>query len=92
MQQQSDMPRGEDNRVPLTAACIGLCFFVAGAVATFVMVSAHRMNADVRTWRYPIEVAGFVLGALLLGVSGGCMIGVFTYRLGVRKENPTHLD
>jgi uncharacterized membrane protein len=57
--------------------------FVASIVVSgFLMVYAQRMHADVRTWRYPLQLALFGLGALFFGVAGGCMVGIFTYRHG----------
>ncbi len=63
-------------------------FFGADVVVGFLMVFAQRMQADVRTWQYPVQVACFSIGALFFGIAGGCMIGIFTYRRGVRYENP----
>jgi uncharacterized membrane protein len=59
--------------------------FVLGFLAT-VMVSgilivyAQRIHADVRTWQYVLQLACFELGVLLLGVAGGCALGIFTHR------------
>lgn len=63
-------------------------FAVATSVSLFLMVVSHRMQADVRTWQYLVQVACFGLGALLFGVAGGCMIGIFTYRRGLRDQHP----
>jgi hypothetical protein len=65
-----------------------IAFAAAVIVSGFLMVFAQRMHADVRTWQYPIQVACFCLGALLFGVGGGCMIGIFTYRRGVGNQDP----
>jgi hypothetical protein len=57
--------------------------FVASIVVSgFLMVYAQRMHADIRTWRYPLQLALFGLGALFFGVAGGCMVAIFTYRHG----------
>jgi hypothetical protein len=63
-------------------------FATATGVSLLLMVFAHRMQADVRTWQYLAQIVCFGLGALLFGVAGGCMIGIFTYRRGVRNQNP----
>ena len=63
-------------------------FATATGVSLFLMVFAQRMHADVRTWQYLAQVVCFGLGALLFGVAGGCGIGIFTYRRGVRNQDP----
>jgi len=63
-------------------------FAAATGVSLFLMVFAQRMHADVRTWQYLVQLASFGSGALLFGVAGGCMIGIFTYRRGVKGQNP----
>lgn len=65
-----------------------MSFAAATGVSLFLMVFALRMQADVRTWRYLAQGVCFGLGALLFGVAGGCMIGVFTYRRGARNQDP----
>ena len=55
-------------------------------VSLFLMVFAQWMHADVRTWHYIAQVACFAAGALLLGVAGGCGVGVFTFRRGLDEE------
>jgi len=62
-------------------------FAAATGVSFFLMVFAQRMQADVRTWQYLVQVACFGLGAPLFGVAGGCIIGIFTYRRGVRNQD-----
>ena len=64
-------------------------FAAAGAIAVFLMVFAQRMHADVRTWQYLIQIAVFGLGALLLGVAAGCMVGIFAYRR--RSSSQSHV-
>jgi hypothetical protein len=59
-------------------------FSVIGS--SFALVFAQRMNADVRTWQYFIQLALFLLGSLLFGVAGGCMVGVFAYRRGDKRR------
>ena len=73
--------------------------FVASVAASgFLTVYAQRMHAEVGTWRYPVQMALFVLDLLLFGVAGGCMAGIFTYGRGkgpiwrsttVRSEHST---
>ena len=63
-------------------------FVVAIVASTFLMVYAQRMNADVRTWQYLVEIAFWGLGVLLFGVAGGCAIGIFTYRRGSLSQKP----
>jgi hypothetical protein len=63
--------------------------FAAAIIASlFLMVFAQRMQADVRTWRYLVQSACFGAGAFLFGVAGGCLVGIFTYRRGVRNQGP----
>ena len=59
--------------------------FVLGFLSTlivsgFLIVYAQRMHADVRTWQYLLQLACFELGVLLLGIAGGCAVGIFTHR------------
>ena len=63
-------------------------FAAATGVSVFLMVVAKRMQADVRTWQYLVQMACFGVSILLFGVAGGCMIGIFTYRRGVRNQAP----
>lgn len=63
-------------------------FAAATGVSLFLMVFAQRMHADVRTWQYLAQLVVFGLGAVLFGVAGGCMIGILTYRRGVRNQDP----
>lgn len=59
--------------------------FVASIVVSgFFFVCSQRMHADVRTWRYQVQLASFGLGAVLFGIAGGCMVGIFAY--GRTKE------
>jgi hypothetical protein len=76
---RSGKPRNFRRDTYLTA------FFSAITPSAFLMVWASRMQADVRTWRYPIQVTLFVAGIILMGIAGGCAIGVFAYR-GVSSE------
>jgi uncharacterized membrane protein len=57
--------------------------FAASIIASgSLMVYAQRMQADVRTWQYPVQMALIGFGVILFGVAGGCMVGIFTYRRG----------
>lgn len=57
--------------------------FAASIIASgSLMVYAQRMQADVRTWQYPVEMALIGFGVILFGVAGGCMMGIFMYRRG----------
>jgi hypothetical protein len=53
-----------------------------------VLVFAQRMHADVRTWQYLIEVGCAGAGILLLGIAGGCGIGIFTRRFKSLTTKP----
>lgn len=57
-------------------------FVAAAAAACFLFVYSQRMNADVRTWQYILEMTLFGLGVVLFGVAAGCMIGILAYRRG----------
>jgi hypothetical protein len=57
-----------------------MAFVATIAASGFLMVYAQRMQADIRTWQYLLQLACFELGALLFGVAGGCGVGIFTYR------------
>lgn|SRR5579863_2970348 len=63
-------------------------FASAGAASTVLLVYAQRMQADVRAWQYLLQIVCFDLGALLFGVAGGCMVGIFTYRRDPLKRDP----
>jgi hypothetical protein len=65
-------------------------FAAAGAVSVFLMVYAQRMDADVRTWRYPVQIACFGLGAL---VSGSLVVVALGFLpTGVIEALKTHLQ
>jgi uncharacterized membrane protein len=66
----------------------GMAFVATGTASGFLMVYAQRMQADVRTWQYLLQLACFGLGALLFGVAGGCMVGIFTYRRSSLPQEP----
>jgi hypothetical protein len=59
----------------------GMAFVTAGAVSVFLMVYGQKMQADVRTWQYLLQL-------VLFGIAGGCGVGVFTYR---RSSPPQEL-
>ncbi len=76
--------------VPLIAAAMyWTAFAAASAASLFLMVYAQRMHADVRTSQYLLQIACFGLGALLFGVAGGCMVGIFTYRRNPVTQDPS---
>jgi len=57
--------------------------FIASIVACgFLMVYAQRMQADVRSRQYILQMILFGFGVLMFGVAGGCMVGIFAYRHG----------
>jgi uncharacterized membrane protein len=58
----------------------GLSAITAGAPGIALMVYTQRMRVDVRTQEYLLQLACFALSVVLLGVAGGCFVGVFTYR------------
>jgi uncharacterized membrane protein len=58
----------------------GLSALTTGAPGIALVVYAQRMHADVRTPQYFLQLACIALGAMLLGIAGGCFVGVFTYR------------
>jgi hypothetical protein len=60
----------------------GMSAITSGAAGIFLMVCAQRMQADVRRPQYFFQLAGFALGAVLLGIAGGCVVGIFTHRRG----------
>ena len=57
-----------------------ICFVCAGAASALFMNYARTMRVDIRTGQYFVQFACLLAGALLLGVSLGCLLGVFTYR------------
>jgi hypothetical protein len=61
---------------------------VASAAALGLGVYAQRMQADVRTWQYLLQLGCFGLGALLAGVALGCGVGILTYRRRTPPEEP----
>lgn len=54
----------------------------SGAAAVVLMVLAQRMRADVRTWRYLVQIALFGLGIVSFGVGAGSFVGIFVYGRG----------
>ena len=57
-------------------------FAVSVMTSAFLMVYAQRMEADVRTFQYAVQMALLSLGILFFGVAGGCMVGIFLYCRG----------
>lgn len=57
-----------------------LAFVATLMISGFLIVYAQRMQADVRTWQYILQLACFEAGVLLLGIAGGCGVGIFTHR------------
>ena len=57
-----------------------LAFLATVMISGFLIVYAQRMHADVTTWQYLLQFACFELGVLLLGIAGGCAVGIFTPR------------
>jgi hypothetical protein len=63
--------------------------FVACVLASVsLLVYAQRMQADVRTWRYLLQLVCFGLGLLLFGIAGGFGIGIFTHRFRSLTPKP----
>jgi len=58
----------------------GLSAVSIGVPGVALMAYASRMQADVRTPQYFWQLACFVLAVPLLGVAGGCLLGMLTYR------------
>ena len=63
----------------------GLSAVSVGVPGVALMGYAVRMQADVRTPQYFWQLACFMLAVPLLGVAGGCFLGMFTYR---RDQRP----
>lgn len=63
--------------------------FVACLLASgFLLVYAQRMQTEVRTWQYLLQLACFGLGLLLFGIAGGGGIGIFARRLRSLTPKP----
>jgi len=60
------------------------CLLVGGVL----LVYGLRMQADVRTWQYLLQLACFGLGLLFFGIAGGCGIGIFARRFGSLTPKP----
>ena len=59
-------------------------FVLVGGVSGALLAYVIQMRADIRTWEYLLQVACFGLGTILMGVAGGCMVGIFAYRRSSR--------
>lgn len=66
----------------------GVTFLTTVVAGGFLMVYAQRMQADVRTRLYLLQVFYFELGAILFGIAGGCLVGLFTYRPNSPTQDP----
>jgi uncharacterized membrane protein len=67
--------------------------YVVGFVACLLtsgvlLVYALRMQADVRTWQYLLQLACLGVGLLLFGISAGCGIGIFARRFRSLTPKP----
>lgn len=63
----------------------GISFVTAVAAALFFFVYSQRMQADVRTPLFLLQLAIFALGVVFFGIAGGCLLGIFIYRRGQRS-------
>ena len=59
---------------------------VVGGISLFLLLQATRMRGGFLTWAHLLQLSCFGLAAVLMGVAGGCMVGVVTYR---RTSQPT---
>jgi hypothetical protein len=57
-------------------------FAVSTVAAAILTVLGKKMQADVRTWRYLVQVVLFESGALLFGIALGCGVATFAFRRG----------
>jgi hypothetical protein len=62
----------------------GLSAVASGAAGAFLMTHAQLMRSDVKTPQYFLQLACFALAVVLLGVAGGCAVGIFVYRRSPR--------
>ena len=53
-------------------------------VACVLMLNAHWLQADIMSGKFVGELICFILGAVLFGVAGGCLVGSLGY--GRRRE------
>jgi hypothetical protein len=59
-----------------------LMVVVSAIAACVLMINAHWLQADITTPKFLIELICFILGAVLFGVAGGCLVGFFVYARG----------
>ena len=64
----------------------GLSAITSGAAGTLLLIYTQRIRADVRTPQYLLQLVCFALAVLLLGVVGGCFVGIFAYGRGLRPH------
>ena len=64
-----------------------ISFYAAMIASGFLLVHSQRMHADVRSERFLLQMACFLAGALLFGVAGGCMVGMFAYRVSPSTQD-----
>jgi uncharacterized membrane protein SpoIIM required for sporulation len=69
--------------------CTAFAATIAGSL--LLMMYSQRINADVRTWQYALQIVCFGLGALLFGIAGGCLVGIFTFRRSQRAGQKAQL-
>jgi uncharacterized membrane protein len=55
-------------------------FGTAALASGFLIVYAQRMEVDVRSLQHLLQLMCFGSGVLLLGIAGGCLLGIFMYR------------
>lgn len=61
-------------------------FVAAIAISALLLVGSQRMHADVRGWRYIVQLALFAVGVLFMGIAGGCMVGIFANRSALPRR------
>lgn len=60
-----------------------MCSVIACLATVSIGVYLQRMDADMRTSRYPLQLVLFGLDVLCAGIAFGCLIGAFAYRRGI---------
>jgi hypothetical protein len=65
------------NRQKYLIACVG-----SAIIACVLMVNAHWLQADITTGKFLVELICFILGAVIFGVAGGCLVSSFVYGRG----------
>lgn len=59
-----------------------ICLVACAIAACVLMMNAHWLQAEITSAQFLVELICFILGAVLFGVAGGCLVAFWAYGRG----------